>query len=154
MDGQWTALSEPFAWFALAGGIGGVVNAIVSHNLFLWPSRVLPVKIVRPGLALNIVIGGCASLAAVRAFGGADPAVLTAPAGDLALALVGALFAGILAARWMTNETDTRLLRAAVSRACAAPAAHPDTTRAMEMASPYEVFQTAKDLVPRFRSFP
>jgi hypothetical protein len=154
MDGHWTALSPPFVWFALAGGIGGVVNAIVSHNLFLWPSRVPPVRIIMPGLILNVAIGAGTGLAAVRVFGGAAPTIVTAPSGDLALALVGALFIGMLAARWVTNETDMRLLRKAVSWACAAPAAHPDTTRAMEIASPYEVFQTAKDLVPRFRSFP
>ena len=35
----------------------------------------------------------------------------------------------------------------------AAPAAHPDTARAMEAARPYDVFRTAVDLVPKFRSF-
>jgi len=143
MDAVW--------WCALAGGIGGLMNATTSHNLFLWPFRVPPVGIVMPGLVANIGIGGLAGLAGVRAFcGPAGPA--TTPAGNLALTLAAALVAGGLAARWLTSEVDVRLLRAAASRACAAPAAHPDTVRAMEIAPPYEVFQTAADLVPKFRS--
>jgi hypothetical protein len=140
-------------WWAFAGAAGGVVNAIVSHNRFLWPFRVPPVRVVMPGLVANIVVGACAGLAGARAFSGAAPDLWTAPAGSLALALGGALVTGGLAARLITNEVDVRLLRAAASRACAAPAAHPDTARAMEVAPPYEVFQTAKDLTPRFRSF-
>ena len=105
-----------------------------------------------PGLVANVLIGGGASLAVVSAFcGPAGPP--TSPAGNLALTIAAAVIAGGLAARWITNEVDVRLLRAAATRACAAPAAHPDTARSMEVASPYEVFQTATDLVPKFRSF-
>src|SRR5215471_873940 len=133
-------------WWALAGGAGGLLNAAVSHNLFLWPFRVPPAGVVMPGLVANVVIGGCSSLAGVRAFcGSAGPP--TSPAGSLALTIAAAVIAGGLAARWLTSLADVRLLRAAATRACAAPAAHPDTARSMEVASPYEVFQTATDLV-------
>ena len=139
-------------WWALAGGAGGLLNAAASHNLFLWPFRVLPVGVIMPGLAANIVVGACASLAGVRALcGAAGPP--TSPAGALAATIVAAVVAGGLAARWLTSRADMQLWRAAASRACAAPAAHPDTARSMEAASPYEVFQTATDLVPKFRSF-
>ena len=144
MDGAW--------WCALAGGAGGLINAAASHNLFLLPFRVPPAGVVMPGLVANVVIGGCASFAGVQAFSGAlGPPV--SPAGSLALTIAAAFVAGGLAARWITSAADMRLLRAAASRACAAPAAHPDTARSMEVASPYEVFQTAADLVPKFRSF-
>ena len=150
MHGLWP-LSQPLVWVAFAGAAGGMVNAIVSHNLFLWPFRVSPVKVVMPGLVVNVAVGAMGAVGGVLAFcGGASHPPLTA--GDLALSLAGSLLVGGLAARWVTNEADVRLLRAAATRACAAPAAHPDTARAMEIASPYEVFQTATDLVPRFRS--
>jgi len=139
-------------WWALAGAAGGLLNAAASHNLFLWPFRVPPAGVVMPGLVANVLIGGGASLAVVSAFcGPAGPP--TSPAGNLALTIAAAVIAGGVAARWITNEVDVRLLRAAATRACAAPAAHPDTARSMEVASPYEVFQTATDLVPKFRSF-
>jgi hypothetical protein len=144
MDAMW--------WCAIAGCVGGLLNATTSHNLFLWPFRVPSAGVVVPGLVANVLIGGSASLAGVRALcGAAGPQ--TTPAGNLALTLLAALVAGGLAARWLTSQADVRLLRAAASRACAAPAAHPDTARAIETASPYEVFQTAADLVPKFRSF-
>jgi len=139
-------------WWALAGGAGGLINAAASHNLFWWPFRVPLAGVVMPGLAVNVVVGGCAGLAGVRAFcGPAGPP--TSPAGSLALTIAAAVMAGGLAARWITSAADVRLLRAAASRACAAPAAHPDTARAMEVARPYDVFRTAVDLVPKFRSF-
>ena len=132
-------IGPPVLWFVLAGVAGGVLNALVSDNLFLWPVRIKAsphLCILRPGLVLNIVIGIGASLGARRAFGGLAPTMTIASVGDLLLALIGGVCAGALAARWMTNEADKRLLRAAASKACAAPAAHPDTAHAMEIVPP------------------
>jgi hypothetical protein len=144
MDGVW--------WCALAGAAGGLLNAAMSHNLFLLPFRVPPAGVVMPGLVANVVAGGCASVAGVLAFSGAVGPP-TSPAGSLALTIAAALVAGGLAARWLTSAADMRLLRAAASCACAAPAAHPDTARSMEVAPPYEAFRTAAELAPKFRSF-
>ena len=147
-------IGPPVTWFVFAGVAGGFLNALVSDNLFLWPVRITAspqMRILRPGLVLNMLIGIGASMAARRAFGGLAPATTTVSVADLVLALVGGVCAGALAARWMTNEADKRLLRAAVSKACAAPAAHPDTAHVMEIAPPYDVFVTASDLVLHFR---
>ena len=146
----------PFAWLAVAGAAGGVLNACVSQNLFLWPVRVSAssrLRIVRPGLVLNALVGAAASFGALLAFGGAAPAVIGASSGRMLLALVAAVVTGALAARAITNEADKRLLRAALSKACSAPAAHPDTARAMEIAPPFEVFRAACELTPHFRTF-
>ncbi len=142
-------------WVALAGATGGFLNAWVSDNRLLWPSRVEAtprIRIIRPGLAVNVGIGALASMTAARAFAGVASLTTLAAVGDLILGLAAAAAIGVLAARWITNETDKRLLRVAVSKACAAPAAHPDTAHAMELAPPYEVFRTASDLGPPFRT--
>jgi hypothetical protein len=138
-------------WCALAGAAGGLINAAASHNLFALPFRVPQARVVMPGLVANLMIGGFASFAVVRAFSGAVGPP-TSPAGSLALTIASALMAGGLAARSITSAADMRLLRAAASRACAAPAAHPDTAHSMEVVPPYEAFQTAVNLVPKFRS--
>jgi hypothetical protein len=56
---------------------------------------------------------------------------------------------GFVTAGWLAAERDKRLLRQAVCRAATAPAAHPDTVRALADASPDAVFEAVKALVPR-----
>lgn len=152
-----TQVEMPAVWMAVAGGLGGLLNAITSHNVFLWPTRIAVsprIRVVRPGLAINVLTGGVAALGTYEAFAGvagARGAVM--PSMTLGLAWVVALALGALAARWLTSEADKRLLRAAACRACTAPAAHPDTAATMEFAPPYEVYKTAETLALRFRVF-
>jgi len=56
---------------------------------------------------------------------------------------------GFVTAGWMAAERDKQLLRQAVCRAATAPAAHPDTVRALAHASPDAVYEAVKALVPR-----
>jgi hypothetical protein len=119
--------------------------------MFLLPSRVLGngrLQVIRLGLVANVAIGAAAAFAACYAFRGFAARPEPAVVGDSALALFGSLLVGTLAARSATDETDKRLLRAAVRQACVAPAAHPDTVRAIEAISPYDVFIAASELVP------
>jgi hypothetical protein len=141
------------ASIAIAGVVGGMLNAAMSDNLFLWPIRVADTrgcKIIRPGLIANVSMSACAALGSLFAFGanGSGP---NSSVGELLITLIGSILVGSLAARWVTNEADKRLLRAALAKACAAPAAHPDTARVMEIASPCYVFSLACQLVPKFR---
>jgi hypothetical protein len=145
-------LEPSVLWMAAAGGVGGLLNAAASHNLFLWPDRLLaepPIRIVRPGLAANVLIGAAAAAGVFEAYTYGVSRVW--PLGSLLLALVAALVVGALAARWMTNETDKRLLRAALIKACAAPAAHPDICHIVASAPTHTVLEIADDLTPRFR---
>jgi len=141
-----------WVWAGIAGAAGGVVNAWVSDNRFFWPSRIDAsprLRIVRPGLAVNAVIGAFASLIGVWAFTAAACAGLDVIAPD-PLAVIGAVVVGTLVSRVVTDEVDKRLLTAAVSKACTAPAAHPDTALAIEVSRPYFVFTTASALAPKF----
>jgi small-conductance mechanosensitive channel len=121
-----------FLWKYMAiifvfGAVGGVVNALLSDNGFILPRKEEQnnTRIIRPGFLVNIFIGGIAALvswglygpfAEVFIIGGTtDPkAVSTA----LSLSsVIGALLVGVGGARWLTNEVDKKLLRAAASKA-------------------------------------
>ncbi len=133
------------------GSVGGAFNAVLTDNLRWTPSRVMVSsrqRIVRPGLAANIGIGAAAAFGSFWALTGGCPAGGRSIGPSLMVVLAG-MFIGLAAARWMTNESDKSLLRAAACKACAAPAAHPDTVRAIEVAPPYAVYTTTNDLMPR-----
>ncbi len=141
------------AWATVVGALGGILNAMLSDNLFLLPARVVAnsnVTIVRPGVVMNGLVGAAAGIGVLRAFTGACTA-LHESTGSLAVAFIAACAVGAATARWMTNEVDKRLLRAAVAAAAGAPAAHPDTVSAIKTAAPYSVFKMASGLAPRTR---
>lgn len=116
----------------VAGGVGGAVNALMSDNGFVLPKSAdtNDGRIVRPGFLGNILIGGIAAAISWGLYGpfAAYPLIGgTAGANSehvmLTLsALVGAVLVGVGGARWLTNEVDKTLLRAAASQAAAGPA--------------------------------
>lgn len=137
----------------VAGALGGLLNGVTTHNLFLWPRPLPPcppLRIVRPGLFINVLIGIVAAIGTFRALTGAW--TLAGTAVNYWIALATAAILGGLAARLVTQETDKRLLRAALLKACAAPAAHPDLATVMASAPAHAVLDAATDLTPRFRS--
>lgn len=140
-------------WIAVAGAFGGALNAYLTDNRRVLPTKVLlgaNGAVIRPGLLVSALIGGFTGGAAFAAFAGpaSSPVGSSAPVRS---ALVVGLLLGALAARWISNETDKRLLRAAACHAASAPAAHPDTVSEMEDAPPHRVFETAARLVPQYR---
>lgn len=135
----------------VAGGIGGLVNALLSDNRFWWPKTVSSKgrKIVsRPGFIGNILISGVAAciswglygpFAASYIIGGP---VATAPEFGLTLsAAAGALLVGVSGARWLTNEVDKTLLRTA------ATASQQDKQKAAQiaLATPTEALHLAQE---------
>ena len=148
-----------FLWKYMAiifvfGAIGGVVNALLSDNGFILPRKEEQnnTRIIRPGFLVNIFIGGIAALvswglygpfAEVFIIGGTiDP-----QAGSTGLSLssvIGALLVGVGGARWLTNEVDKKLLRAAASRAASG---HPNDQKAIRIsaASPAEALNIAAE---------
>lgn len=111
----WTLLLIVF----MAGLVGGTMNALISDNGFVLPKNTD--GILRPGWLGNALIGGVAAsiswglygpLAGVSIFAATGGA--STPQGDLTLAAIGgAILVGIAGARWLTNEVDKTLLRAA-----------------------------------------
>jgi hypothetical protein len=143
------------AWFSLAlmlGGAGGLFNAVLSHDLKPLPALVKSCRgrkwVVRIGLVGNIGLAALASTTcawAVTQPGGFDR---PPDGGQLLWLLVTSITIGFVAARLATNEADKRLLREAVCKASAAPAAPPETIRAMETAPPWDVYTTTDALMP------
>lgn len=146
MDVAWSAVGV-----LAIGSLGGVLNAVLTDNLHVAPAVIRVTsreRIVRWGLIVNLCVGAAATyvirLAALWC--GCD---LTNKHW-LVMGFVGVVLGlvGLLAARSLTNETDRRLLRVAVCKASAAPAAHPDTRQIMEKAPPYVVYLTADAMMP------
>jgi hypothetical protein len=147
-------MTESLVWLVLSpllGAVGGVLNAAVTDNLRLLPtfvkgSRSLP-RLLRIGLTGNLSVAALASTLCAWALMGS--ASRTLQEGDHMLTmLLASVCIGFAAARLATDEVDKRLLHQAVCKASAAPAAPPDTVRAIETADPWVVYTTTTELTP------
>jgi hypothetical protein len=111
-----------------AGAIGGIANALLTHNTFTLPKfeKSGGNRILLPGILGNVFTG---ALAAALSWGLYGPlaeynVIERAPTGENAVALkltlsvlAGAVVVGMAGARWLTGEIDKRLLKAAVVKA-------------------------------------
>ncbi len=113
-----------------AGATGGFVNALMSDNGFVFPKTTEygGRKILRPGFIGNIIVGGLGAAISWGLYGPfAASNILGTTSGETVMepsltlsSLVGAALVGVAGARWLTNEVDKNLLRAAASEASAA----------------------------------
>jgi hypothetical protein len=135
----------------VSGAVGGVVNALISNNGFPLPKRVQVdgIDVLRPGVLGNVLMGGVAAVISWGLYGPASGTIIVGgrPATDtMALtlsAIAGALLVGAGGARWLTNEVDKRLLKAAASQA-ALSAARPDLAARLTVAPPAHAFEIAR----------
>lgn len=107
---------------AAAGGVGGVINALLSDNGFGIPKS--EAGILRPGVVGNVLLGAFAALVTWGLYGPLKDAVImgTHPAGEVTATmtvttLIGAALAGAGGARVITSEVDKRFLRSAATTA-------------------------------------
>ncbi|MBD3886597.1 hypothetical protein IFO70_33545 [Phormidium tenue FACHB-886] len=141
----------------LAGAVGGIVNALISDNGFLKARKVTlsdGSTLYRPGYLGNMFIGAVAAciswglygpLAAEYIIGGSRTGSTQPQFGLTVSACVGAVLVGVAGARWLTNEVDKQLLRAAATAAAVTPA---DDKKAAQIASasPSEALRIARDI--------
>jgi hypothetical protein len=138
----------------IAGAAGGIVNALLSDNGFILPKpeKAGSTKIIRPGFLGNALISGVAAciswglygpFATVYIAGGPKPTGDTSQAGLTLSALLGAVLVGVAGARWLTNEVDKNLLKAAASEAAESQAS-PEKARQIAMASPAEALRISQ----------
>jgi hypothetical protein len=144
-------------YVALAGGIGGVVNALINDKGFRMPGKVTVDgnTIFQPGWIGNVVLGAIAAAISWGLYGplathviaGADEASKNPANSDgvvlVLSSLVGAALVGVAGARWFTNEVDKNLLRAAASKA-AGGVGSPDAARQIALARPLQALQIAQ----------
>lgn len=144
-----------FGLVALFGGIGGVANAISTDNSFPLPKPVTDKEgrtvAWQAGVIGNIILGAIGAAVSWGLYGPAATVLVigTAPEGTVATpitlavgALASALLVGFGGARWLTNEFDKRLLKAAAAQAAAGDA---DDKKATQIAnsSPVQAFRIA-----------
>ena len=132
------------------GAAGGALNAVLVRHTRLLPLHVSGSRgrnrVANLGLLGNAAVGSVMSVVmfwlleragcGVAATGGSLPAGM-------------ALVVAFVTARAATGEADKVTLRSALCTAAGAPAAHPDTVRAMDDAPIAELISLANDLVPR-----
>ena len=148
-----------FTIVVLAGAVGGIVNALLTENGFLVPRKETTsagAVIIRPGFVGNVIVGGVAAGISWGLYGplasfvlvGSAQAIAKNPSADIGLSLstvVGAVLIGIGGAKWLTNEVDKKLLKAAaVEAAKAKPSA--DASARIAMSSPSQSLEIAKGL--------
>jgi hypothetical protein len=129
----------------LAGGAaGGLMNALLTQNGFALPQVVDlgGTRTVRPGFLGNLLIG---SLAGLISWG----LNLKGPASvnDLEVQqLIGAIVVGIAGSRWLTNEVDKSLLKAAATRLAGGVAGTSSLVETLQRASPAQALHIANSI--------
>ncbi|MGE5549591.1 MAG: hypothetical protein ACM3ZC_03560 [Bacteroidota bacterium] len=138
----------------MAGCVGGLMNALISDNGFLLPraEEYQHGYIIRPGALGNLISGAVAAGVSWGLYGPLSAGLVLGPqavasqGASLTLSsLVGAVLVGIGGARWLTNEVDKKLLRAAASGAAGAPST-PGAAQAMLTMPPAQVLGLARNL--------
>jgi len=133
----------------VAGAIGGVVNALLTDNGFIWPyvEQVNGIRITRPGFIGNIFISAVAAVISWGLYGPfAQANLLEGQALSLTLStFAGAILVGTAGAKWLTNEVDKRLLKVAAIKAAKAHSS-PEVAELMLWASPSETLNMTKKL--------
>jgi hypothetical protein len=138
------AIFEPFGIILITGAFGGLINAILSENGFILPHEEESenVNIIIPGVIANILTGAAAGFV----FWGLTEAntmfIVYGPIKE------GAEMAGSAGARYLTNEVDKRLLKAAAANAAASKQSAEDSEK-IANASPMQAFRIARRMLQR-----
>ena len=132
-----------------AGAVGGVANALISNNGFIWPyvEQVNGIRITRPGFLGNVFISAVAATISWGLYGPfAQANLFEGKALSLTPSTVaGAILVGTAGAKWLTNEVDKRLLKVAAIEAAKAHSS-PEAAQQMLLASPAETLNITKKL--------
>ena len=105
------------ALIAVAGGLGGVINALISDNGFILPRTRRGIWCL--GFISNVLVGAFAAFSSWAFYGSGasiDLAQVTTQS-QISLrfsALAGALLVGVAGAKWITGEVDKKLLKESV----------------------------------------
>jgi hypothetical protein len=132
------------ALISVSGSMGGVVNALLTDNGFILPTKVKDIWC--PGFISNVLIGTFSAFASWSFYGsgaGLDISSVGART-QISLtfsALAGAFMVGVAGARWITNEVDKKLLAESVKIAAQKGLPEIDCER-LTHAPPKEVLQT------------
>ena len=139
----------------VAGAIGGMVNALMTDNGFVLPTR--ESSILCPGFLSNVLVGAFAAFSSWAFYGsGAGVAAArTAAAGDTHTeisvtfsALAGAFLVGVAGAKWITNEVDKKLLTESVKITAKSPALPAAAVDQIVQERPRAILQAVRENCP------
>jgi hypothetical protein len=127
-----------------SGAVGGVVNALLTDNGFILPTRVK--EIWCPGFISNVMIGTFSAFASWSFYGSGAGLDISGAGQRTAIsltfsALAGAFMVGVAGARWITNEVDKRLLGESVKVAARKEMSQVDCERLMNV-PPKQMLET------------
>jgi hypothetical protein len=136
-----------------AGAVGGLVNAFLTDNGFVWPRRETSgaFTVTRPGFLGSMLVGAIAAAVSWGLYGpfAASPVVGGSAAGAAAAdasltlsALVGAVLVGVGGGRWLTDQADKSMLKATAAQA-AGSGGHREASAAIASATPARAFEIA-----------
>ena len=133
---------------ALFGGLGGVVNALLSDNGFGLPRKESGVWC--PGAISNILVGAFAAFSSWAFYGSGASIELASqsPRSVISLrfsALAGAFLVGVAGAKWITNEVDKRLLKETVKVAVNSNKLPKEQTEHITEGSARQILHEVKD---------
>jgi hypothetical protein len=140
----------------VAGAVGGVVNALLSDNGFLFPHT--KHGIWCPGALSNIFVGAFAAFASWAFYGsgaGVELIDLSSERMQISLrfsALAGAFLVGVAGAKWITNESDKLLLRESVRVAISATKTPAECERLIQGSAETVLDRVESDLMSPARS--
>jgi Na+/proline symporter len=130
-----------------AGALGGVVNALITHNGFVLPQ--IHTGIWCPGFVANVLVGAFAAFASWSFYGsgaGVEVAARVADGAERAIisltfsALAGAFLVGVAGAKWITNEVDKKLLKESV-KVAGPKKLSPEVCEKLVAGSPLQILQ-------------
>jgi hypothetical protein len=146
---------------AAAGAVGGIVNAYISDNGFVFPKREPASskgdgEILRPGFLGNLFVGAIAAVVSWGLYGplasfviaGTSEAIAQNPAtsGVTLAAVTGAIIVGVGGARILSSEVDKKLLSATATEAAASQAATSSAQQIASASSPVKALRIAKEM--------
>lgn len=157
-----SSLWEIGGYIAAAGGIGGVVAALLSEDKgFVLPTRMTNAEdgsktnVIRPGFVGLILIGAIAATVSWALYGPAadlvlastSPDVQAAGAANLTLAAIGgAVLVGAGGSKWISGQVDKTLLRQTASVAAGRKPADPQVAHLIATAAPSQALQAAQTM--------
>jgi hypothetical protein len=129
-----------------AGAMGGLVNALMTNNGFALPRRIEGIWC--PGALSTVLIGAFAAFASWAFYGsgaGIDIADHLARPHLQMPALAGAFLVGVVGAKWITNETDKRLLKESVKVAATKDVSREEADEII-LGTPLQVLKSVKSI--------
>ena len=132
------------AWVVIFGAIGGIANSVMTDKGILLPGKVTVAgeQVWRPGILLNIFLGGLAALVSWLLYSSGNMDIMNPPdnVSLFAPTLGMSILIGIAGPRYLSDELDKNILKKSTAMAMKAD---PDTKDKIMNSNPLDVLEMA-----------